>query len=135
MNDEPSSAHAAEPVHSVAGDLLALGSAIGYAFYTTSLQRMLGSSPASETASRPQQRLPRKDDAHSGVKQVDMAEIFGWIGLFDILTLWPLGLLAVSRSWEAAPWLSPPTWPMLKLIFANALVQFAAALRTHCKLS
>ena len=86
-----------QAVHSVSGDLLALSSAVGYAVYTTLLQRLLGG--AKDTDSTDHQ-APSNDKA-----EVDMAAVFGWIGLFDALTLWPIGLAVIDRfGWESLPW-------------------------------
>ena len=54
---------------------------------------------------------------------VDMAEVFGWVGLFDLLSLWPIGIAAAgSAAAAAARHLPlPSSHPLLQASLAPAL--------------
>lgn len=80
---------------SVIGDALAVGGAVFYAFYAVYLK-------------------VRLDE-----KRVHMPMFFGFVGVFNVLIMWPLGLFLHFMGWERLRLIPPTT---LGYLFVNAII-------------
>ncbi len=80
---------------SIVGDAFALAGAVIYAGYAVYLKMQLDE------------------------RRVHMPMFFGFVGLFNILLMWPLGLVLHFTGWEV---LRPVPGPVLGSLFANGLV-------------
>ncbi|KAG8909779.1 hypothetical protein FRC02_007585 [Tulasnella sp. 418] len=87
---DPSNDHAPNPL---LGDFLAIISALFYALYVTLLKIRI------KTESR-----------------IDMQLFFGFVGLFNVLTLWPVAMLLNYMGWEVLEWPSGgKTWAVVAI--------------------
>lgn len=80
---------------SILGDALAVGGAVFYAFYAVYLKLRLDE------------------------KRVHMPMFFGFVGIFNVVLMWPLGVFLHFIGWERLHAISPPT---LGFLFANAII-------------
>lgn len=83
--------------HEVLGNALSLFGALCYACYSTLLKKVIG------------------DEG-----RVDMSLFFGWVGVWNVIALWP-GFIVLDRlGWE--PWGLPEGSSLIMLLTVNALV-------------
>lgn len=100
-NDDPTSSGTDDPGKIVWGNLLTLGGALCYSVYSILLKREV------------------KEDW-----RMDMRLFFGWVGVFNLLFLWPPIILMDKLGYETFE--LPPTKTIYIVIVVNCLTSFLA---------